>query len=77
MANWYRRVILNGQVSRWVAIIAGVSQGSILGTLSFLIFINDLLTGLYSTSTLFTDDFSLFSVVRDMTSSANVSKNDF
>ena len=77
MANWYRRVILNGQVSRWVAVIAGVSQGSILGTLSFLIFINDLLTGLYSTSRLFTDDFSLFSVVRDMTSSANVSKNDF
>ena len=77
MANWYRRVILNGQVSRWVAVIAGVSQGSILGTLSFLIFINDLLTGLYSTSRLFTDDFYLFSVVRDMTSSANVSKNDF
>ena len=36
----------------------------------------DLLTGLSSNSRLFADDTSLFSVVRDMTSSANILNND-
>ena len=41
-----------------------------------LIYINDLLTGLSSNSRLFADDTSLFLVVRDMTSSANILNND-
>ena len=34
LSNRYRRVLLNGQSSTWLPIIAGVPQGSILGPLS-------------------------------------------
>ena len=42
----------------------------------FLIYVNDLLTGLSSSSRLFADDTSLFSVVCDVTSVANILNND-
>ena len=76
LANRYQRVALNGQVSRWAAVNAWVPQGLIIGSLLFLIFINDLSTGLWSNPRLFADDTSLFCVVRDMTLSANVLNNN-
>ena len=66
-----QRVFLNGQVSTWKNINAGVPQGSILGPLLFLIYINDLTEGLTTNAKLFADDTSLFSVVHDTQTSAN------
>ena len=37
--NRTQRAILNGQYSSWAKVEAGVSQGSILGSLLFLIYI--------------------------------------
>ena len=71
-----QRIILNGQVSSWTGVNAGVSQGSILGPLPFLIYINDLADGLSSNAKLFADETSLFSVIPDVDTYANELNND-
>ena len=50
--------MLNGQHSFWADVQAGVPQGSILGPLQSLIYINDLPNGLNSNAKLFADDLS-------------------
>ena len=44
---------------------ARVLQGSVLGPLLFLVYINDLEDGIKSFVNFFADDTSLFSIVRD------------
>ena len=68
--------LLNGQNSSWKGITSGVLQGSILGPLLFLIYINDLSDGLPSNCKLFADDTSLFSVVYDVTISSSELNSD-
>ena len=70
LRNRKQRVLLNGQVSDWSDVRAGAPQGSILGPLLFLIYINDLSEGLSSNTKLFADDKSLFSVIHDSNTSA-------
>ena len=76
LSNRFQRVLLNGQTSKWLPVKAGVPQGSILGPLFFLIYINDLSDELVSTVKLFADDTSLFSVVCDSNISAYELNND-
>ena len=76
LRNRKQRVLLNGQVSGWSDVKAGVLQGSILGPLLFLIYINDLSEGLSSNAKLFDDDTSLFSVIHDSNTSALELNND-
>ena len=58
-----QRVFLHGQTSSWQNVSAGVPQGSVLGPLLFLIYINDLLDGITSSCKIFADSTSLFSKI--------------
>ena len=71
LSGRHQKVVLNGQTSSWRPVLAGVPQGSILGPLLFLIYINDLPDELKSNTKLFVDDTSLFSIVKDENESAN------
>ena len=63
--NRFQRVLLNGQSSSWLPLLAGVPQGSALGPLLFLAYINYLSKNLSSTAKLLVYDTSIFSVVHD------------
>ena len=68
--NRKQRIVLNGQVSTFTSVNGGVPQGSILGPLLFLIYINDLSNNLSSNVKLFADGTSLFSIIHDINVSA-------
>ena len=60
-----QRLALNSQYSTWTNVEARVPQGTILGPLIFLIYVNDLPENLVSNPKLFANDTSLFSVTRN------------
>ena len=76
LSNRRQRVVLNGKGSDWAPILSGVPQGSVLGPLLFLIFINDLEVGILSQIKFFADDTSLYSVVKDPEKSARELNHD-
>ena len=58
LSNRYQRVVLNGKEFNWMCLKAGVPQGSVLGPLLFLVYINDLTDNISSDMRLFADDSS-------------------
>ena len=69
VSDRFQCVLLNGQESTGSPILAYVPQESVLGPLLFLMYINDLSNNLLSTSKLFADDTSTFSIVDDIDTS--------
>ena len=65
-----QRVVLPGAVADWNFIHAGVPQGSILGSLLFLLYISDIVLDIGSNICLFADDTSLFIILDDPATAA-------
>ena len=71
LADQKQRVVLPGKTSTWKSIKAGLHQGSILGPLLFLIYINDIVKDIHSSIRLFADNTSLYISVDNTQQAAN------
>ena len=76
MSQRWQRMILNGQSSEWREISTGVPQGSVVGPLFFLIYLDDLTNNLQCDVVLFVDDTSLFALVKNEIISAQQMNRD-
>ena len=76
LSNRKQRVVLNGSCADYKDIESGVPQGSVLGPLLFLVYINDLESNIKSQIRFFADDTMLFSVVKNPAISANELNHD-
>ena len=77
LSDRWQCVLINGQFSDWLKILAGVPQGSVLGSLLFLMFINDITTVVTNCNVrLFANDTCLFTTVKDHRESAELINQD-
>ena len=76
LSNRKQRVVLPKASSSWSPIHAGVPQGSILGPLLFLIYINDIVNEIQSNIRLFADDTTLYVIVENPVRAAESLEGD-
>ena len=67
-----QRVVINGVFSGWKDVLSGVPQGSVLGPLLFVIYINDIDEFIASHILKFADDTKIYHVVNSSTGIENL-----
>ena len=74
LCNRRQRVKINGKFSSWEKVFGGIPQGSVLGPLLFVIFINDLVEECedYASIFLFADDAKLFRHIKTVADHLNL-----
>ena len=60
LTNRQQRVVVRGTISSWSSVRYGVPQGTILGPILFLIYVNDISSNISSTIKLFVDDIKVY-----------------
>ena len=61
-----QRVVLNGIQSQWLEVTSGVPQGSVLGPLLFVLYINDIAENIQCKLGVFADDTKIYSIINNM-----------
>ena len=65
LSNRHQCVQVNGSKSTWHNVTSGIPQGSVLGPILFVLFINDLPISVVSDAFMFADDTKIFRTISD------------
>ena len=63
LTNRMQRVVIRDKCSDWTLVKYGVPQGTILGPVLFIIYINDISTDLTSTVKIYADDIKIYRTI--------------
>jgi len=69
------RVRVHGSFSNWAEVLSGVPQGSVLGLLLFLLFVNDMPSVIKSHILMFADDTKIWRTIKDETVSIQLQQD--
>ena len=67
LTNRRQRVVVEGEISSYKNVLSGIPQGSVLGPLLFILFVNDLPQLVNSELFMFADDIKLFREITSLT----------
>jgi len=75
LTNRTMRVVVNGCFSAWAVVLSGVPQGSVLGPLLFLLFVNELPDWIKNNICMFADDTKIWTRLTNPTDAESLQKD--
>ena len=75
LSNRRQRVVVEGKSSSWENMKSGIPQGTVLGPILFVIFVNDLTDDLTSMTKLFSDDTKVYREVNNREDASSLQKD--
>ena len=76
LTNRQQRVVVRGTFSSWTHVKSGVPQGTILGPILFLIYVNDISSNISSSIKMFADDTKVYREITDFENDTRALQTD-
>ena len=71
-----QRVVIRGTCSSWTPVLSGVPQGTILGPVLFILYVNYISSGISSTVKLYADDTKVYREISDIVRDTDILQSD-
>ena len=75
LLNHHQKVAINGCLSEWTNVQSGVLQGSVLGPLLFILYVNDIPDIVEGGARMFAGDTKIYSVIKNFDDCLRLQQN--